>query len=959
MNHNRHGRPVHLRPLALLTLGLTVALTWGIAVAQVGPQPNFVTNDVPTYAGAMLKLRVESPVLETFGSGTSATYLIAPAGRFQIQTSPLSPSGGNPTRTGDENRLIASLANVMSTAAWGYEYSSKVTIAIDADPLGQSGVFQDPHAIAVLRGTATDPTGLLDLWPQAPTAGARDVQGVFRVPVDAVTTTSTHTDWLSVRQIQTVIGDIAQIEYIITNQSSQNHRVGLRILIDGTFGGATNLDGSPIVLPDGSVITSETTLPNPQNPSMALPTSWTTYDNPDSPNVVLRGVISGSEVTNPGIATTSADLPTSISWGQMRNIGAANQYYFQPNSAASLLNEDWGYAVTWASKSLAPGESRRYVTYYGMGSSASDYDPPYALMAYAPYTLKAHLGDDPATPGVVESYYLTDDLGRSPFPISAYMDNFGTGPMYDASARLRLPIGLDLQPGQNLTANAGIIQRNEVKSVNWNVFATAARPGKAEIKITGPRGKVVTRSITIPATPVLSPLPDATLGLEMVSIPYEFSDNDAESVFASLGSLFAGGPASVIRWDPQASDYRWFPDPKVTAITPGEGFWLLNRDRETVVLPSDATPVDTTRNYSYDLKAGWNQIGNPFTVSLRMDQVRVAGTNGGDWSLDEAVSRNMLLPTTFAYDPAANQYTWQLTPSQSYLDPFRGYWILARQDLTLIFPPPSSYTPASAKLGVSNVKPTPVSLNNWKLDVQVSTPGLPATMQSAAVRPNATAGLDQYDVPQPPTGLKKNSVYLQSAFYPGETPVGMPYFVDSRAATDGQAEWNLIVKTNATNAPVTVSWPSLESLPSSLIATLVDPVTGERRYMRTTNSYVFKAGTSATERLLKIVVQPRPSVSLALTGVQSAQVGQGGTVLSYALSAEANVDIRIRNISGMVVNEISTGRLTPAGQNSTLWTGRNSRGNLVPNGHYLCEIVARSPITGQSMSVVHPLEVKR
>jgi hypothetical protein len=67
--------------------------------------------------------------------------------------------------------------------------------------------------------------------------------------------------------------------------------------------------------------------------------------------------------------------------------------------------------------------------------------------------------------------------------------------------------------------------------------------------------------------------------------------------------------------------------------------------------------------------------------------------------------------------------------------------------------------------------------------------------------------------------------------------------VDTQAPIQGAQEWNFVVKTSVANANVTVTWPSLTSLPAGLVATLVDPTTGDRRYMRTTNSYQLRAGT--------------------------------------------------------------------------------------------------------------------
>jgi hypothetical protein len=929
-------------------------------VGVVGPvtvglaQQPITTAAVPTFSEALLRLHVEGPVLViTGGTGTATDpyeYIYQPAGRFQIWTDPLNPRGGDPTRGGDENRNIASVAVAGS-------FTSKVTVAVDTDPTDPTlGYYHDVNVLAAAETANSNASLLTNYWPVAPVAGSRDIIGEFRVPV-AFDTNDIPTEWVRVRQILTVIGDAVQAEFIVFNTSRQRHAIGLRICVDALFGGATVQDGSAVFLPDGRVLTAETMIPDPARPSEVVPKDWVSYDDSSNPTVVVRGTMGGYEVTNPGIASSAAGPPSSIAWGQMRNVGLPSQFYFQPNPQASLTGEDWGYAVTWNPVEIAPGQSRRYVTYYGMGSSAADYDPPYAMMAYAPFGLKGTKGNDPTTPDVAEKYYYTDQLGRSAFPLAVYMDNFGTAPLLDAGARLRLPLGLELGAGETLSKTAGTIERNELKSVTWSVRATAARPGRAEVKFTGPRGKVLTRQISIPAVPILNPLPGSVNGLEMVSVPYQFSSTDAEWIFQSLGSLLPGGPATLVRYDP-ATGYRFFPDTFTTNVAPGLGYWLLNRNREIVELPDDATPVDDTRAYNVDLRPGWNQIGNPFLVSMRFDQVRVMPVSGGEYSMDEAVSREVLQPTLFAYDPAGNQYTWDLQLSDERMAPYSGYWVLVREAATLVFPPPSLSSPTAAMKSVAKTAPPP-GPDNWRVGISVSTPGVSGTMQSLAVHAGAGPALDRYDIPRPPPTMNKSQVYLQSAFYPGESGVGMPYLLDTRGPANSRQEWNLVIQTNALNQPVTVTWPSLESLPRDLVATLADPVTGQRQYMRTTTGYTFRSGSEPTERVLKVVVQPRPAGALAVGGVSTAAAGGGNVAISYTLSAEATVDVRVRNMAGVVIGTPATGKLASAGNGLVLWSGQSDRGTRVPSGRYLCEITARSAMTGEAVSVIAPLEVRR
>ena len=74
--------------------------------------------------------------------------------------------------------------------------------------------------------------------------------------------------------------------------------------------------------------------------------------------------------------------------------------------------------------------------------------------------------------------------------------------------------------------------------------------------------------------------------------------------------------------------------------------------------------------------------------------------------------------------------------------------------------------------------------------------------------------------------------------------------------------------------------------------------------------------------------------------------------LTYALSAPARVDVEVRNIAGRIVRRVAADRDCPAGQNTLVWDGADERGTRVPAGRYLVRVTARSPETGESISVV-------
>jgi len=921
------------RVSALCLLVLASSLAWAQNV-----------RDTVQHPAGLTRMLVDSPELIPVGtSGNVPTYVYQPAGRFQLWTGANVAVGGNPFVAGDENRPIASLE--YTTGQWNLtQFSSKVTISID-------GLPYDPYSMQFAQTADTDPANLPVFWTQDLVAGSRDVLGEMLIPILSLVPTTGMPN-LRLRVNYVLVHDGIMLDYTVYNDDSVSHNVGFRILIDGLFGTSAR-DGAPITLDDGTVISTETKIPDPDNPGIALPTTWVTYDDPNDPVVSLRGTIDGAEVRSPGIASESGGVPDEIAFGQYRNIGQDLQFDFQPNPRASLVDEDWAYAVKWAERELQPGQSRRYVTYYGLGAAAVDYDPPYALAAYAPASLAVQEGDDPATPNT-ESYYLSDPDGNSVFDVMATMDNFGSSSLTNATVRISLPQGLELYPDtQPRTISLGTVRRNQspLPTAQWTVRAEAARPGIAEIAITGPLGKVVRRQINIPAVPII-PGRDSLLGLEMLSIPYGFVNSDASNVFSSLSdSVFPGGPVAMWRWRPDRQEYLTYPDPFVANVEPGRGLWLLNQNHETITLPADATAVPTSQFYNVPVTGGWNQVGNPYPVPLRFDQVSVLDPQGTQWSIQEAAQRGLILPVIYAYDPEDNEYTWETTLQTTTLVPFEGYWLLAYRNVTLVFPPPSLFSAAAAPAAAD------ADEEGWRVGLQVSSGGQTRGARYFGMAPGAADSVDICDVPAPPPALSPGPV-LEAYFALDDGEAAERYLVDTRS-DDGASSWDFVVVAEAPGAPVTITWPDLgANLPADLVATLEDVAAGRNVYMRTSGSYTFSSHTGGARRF-RIVVRPRAETTLGLTAATQALAGDRGLEIVYSLSSEALVDVEVRNIAGRVVRRVASDRQSTQGQNALMWNGLSDSGTAVPFGTYIVQVTARSPETGERMSVIRTARIGR
>lgn len=931
-----HGSPKSKKLLIAGLVALACLLAAGPAVGPARAQGQALLD--VAQPGGLMRMQIGAPQLVQVGTN----YWIRPAGRFQLLTGPTAPMGGDPTRNGDENTAVVSRAYVDTNGFTGF--TSTLQFSVDNTVTGATGVTFDTYAAMNAVGTNANPGALPNYWPVPLMTTTRGVTGTSLVPLTNAGPSGVS---LTVYHNYQLVGDALMLELVITNSTPATHKVGVRWVLDTGFGGSTPRDGTSLSLPDGTVIDTEQTLPGAS--TAALPSSWVSFDDPSNPLISVKGVLDAPEVHLPGIAGSVAGVPDALEvglWGRL----VASGFNFIPNPALSITGEDWGVAVKWSELDLAPNASRRYVTYIAFGASVANYDSPFATMSYGPRRLQPVAGDDPATSDLTETYYYTDGQGRSPFPMSVFVDNFGSSALFGTTASINLPEGLTLLPDtQARTQSLGVIPRDTLLGAIWTVNAATARPGVVSVGMNGPRGRAVNRSLTIPAVPVLNPRVSAR-GLEMISIPYEFTNNDAEHVFESLGGLQPGQSGSLIRWDPTTLTYRWFPDPFVTNVTLGHGYWLLNRTAAQIVLPPDARPAPSTGPISLPLSRGWNQIGNPFTLTARLETAQVLSPSGAQISMREAISQGLLQPTLFSYNPATGQYEWEEALSQVRMDPYVGYWLLVRYDgVALVIPPPTAVGVAAASASRVTTPPS-----GWRARVLLTGAGSGPAVCSFGVARNAREETDAQDVVAPPVPFGAG---LQAAFVATEAG-GEQRLVDLKRDDGRQKTWLLQVTSAGPQRELALSWPDLSAIPDQQTLVLEDTANGTRCYMRTTATYRFQMAEAGT-RLFKITVEPRGSGAALLTAAQAQAAPGGNYALTYTLAAPASVDVLVRNIAGVAIRRVRTGQVSAAGQATVLWNARNDRGSRVPPGRYLCEITARSAETGQAGSMVVTFEVTR
>jgi photosystem II stability/assembly factor-like uncharacterized protein len=159
----------------------------------------------------------------------------------------------------------------------------------------------------------------------------------------------------------------------------------------------------------------------------------------------------------------------------------------------------------------------------------------------------------------------------------------------------------------------------EAKDVNTNTGVSPAT-GYHRANVTYPE----TSSLTLPST-VLS-AGGGEQNYRIISIPHTLANANIADVF---NEVLIGNETEVrlLTYNTSTSAYIEAPD-GFAAFTRGVGYWINIKEPTTIVLESATTPNNSKDSpFVLKLKAGWNQIGNPYPFTISWDAVKAAAAN--------------------------------------------------------------------------------------------------------------------------------------------------------------------------------------------------------------------------------------------------------------------------------------------------------------------------------------------
>jgi hypothetical protein len=465
--------------------------------------------------------------------------------------------------------------------------------------------------------------------------------------------------------------------------------------------------------------------------------------------------------------------------------------------------------------------------------------------------------------------------------------------------------------------------------------------------------------------------PSIATGLQMISLPYtNLVNTDPASIFVPP----VAGTIRLARWvpsDQQANKYHIYPDPWASleppdalgtnpvvpsppaglgyfAVTPGVGSTLLNIQGQTV--QDDRYTIRLVRGTVYP--QGWNMIGNPYTGAVQWGASEFI-TGGQRQDLLEAIADGVTSGVIYEFknDGETGYYDFPSDPLAAVMYPFRGYWVHVTKDTELVI-----YSPGvSAASVVPQRQRALLPEQAWRLRLVASAGSWKDPTLFIGAGPGCTAGYDAgLDVPKPPPLVTPLQTYFPKANW-GEH--NGAYAQDMRGVAGNQS-WDFEVLCNVPGVPVTITWPDLNQVvPHDARLVMHDLDSGKSVYMRTSAGLTFNSGDGGVRHLRVSMVNSASDV-LQVTSVNAQSVRGRGAVISLSVSRPCNVAVQIRNISGIVVRNLSEMHAVPGQAAQVYWNGVSDAGAPVPPGRYLVCVTARTE-DGQVVQGIRALQIGR
>jgi len=400
-------------------------------------------------------------------------------------------------------------------------------------------------------------------------------------------------------------------------------------------------------------------------------------------------------------------------------------------------------------------------------------------------------------------------------------------------------------------------------------------------------------------------------GYQIISVPLELTNKNIADNFDELGTADKTAYRFLRYRSTPTPGWDEYPGGGLSVLNRGEGYFLNSLKAEEITLLDGVAPqFDQSNFFSMNLKKGWNQIGNPYTVQIQWSDVLSYNKNPAG------------VGKLVKYDNGYNT-----NDPDGIVEPYKGGFVQVDNDITLKIPF-RGFTTGGRSANIDS----DLSRSNWELPFALTQDGLSYQVGMIGMNEAASLSKDNFDLPVVP----RLNEFIEASFDHPEH--FMKKFSQDVVPTFDEHTWDFAVASNM-NGEATITWNNLALGENDKELFLLDLNRQQLVNMRTTGTYTFDPKQSDQFRIyfgtnLEKKIQP----SRVIVGKAFPNPTSGVTSIAFSLPEQntaTNVSLEVFDLMGKKIATLVKGVLAP-GFYVAEW---DTTMNNVAEGLYVCRLI--------------------
>ncbi|MFK7925184.1 MAG: FG-GAP-like repeat-containing protein, partial [Bacteroidia bacterium] len=362
----------------------------------------------------------------------------------------------------------------------------------------------------------------------------------------------------------------------------------------------------------------------------------------------------------------------------------------------------------------------------------------------------------------------------------------------------------------------------------------------------------------------------------------------------------------------------------IEQMTDGLGYWLITKSERSFNTGAGETVKVTEESpYVWNLKEGWNQIGNPYNFNLSWQEIRDANAaNIGS------------ITNILTYSDG-----FKTTQQDGVIDRFRGGFIFAAAATTISVPVLKNTSVQRLAKPTDPKSIGPLDHHTWQVPITVQTENMIYPVGGVGMNPEAKIDFDQYDQMLPP----RLSEYLDMHFY--HEDFFFPWFAYDVVPTAKSYVWEFTVESNLDQEEIQLKWDNSAFGNSGKQLILFDV---ERQLpIDMAEQTTYNSWSNEGKRLFRVYygwpsfIADELQPDKVYLGQSYPNPASASLTIPFSLPASQNaypVSLMVTDLMGRPIKEIFAGRLE-AGFHEVKWDGTQANGARLPAGVYLYRLL--------------------